>query len=732
MKNSWKTLRTIIQENGDRKDLLLTLIDEEGKIFSANRNMLNTLHLGDIKSSPVNLFNLLHPFNINEFILGLQNCDTDNNSFSAELFLKNGYYHPMKWQVNFLEKNEDKKKVYLCTGYKLLDDERLEEFNRLGEENYQSIVEGLNAGILFQDKRGELITANQKAAEVFGTTLERLYQLKNIAYLWDNQWQVTNEQGIKVNFCDTPFMKALQTGLHQQQILSVVLREGENRWIEFNSQPLFEQDSSIPYSVVTGITDISKQKKLIVEIDKRKALFEAFMNNTPNIAWVIDESERLVFANSAFYQYFKLDQMETLDKPLTTLVPIYIYKALYDKHKQVLETGKPIDVIEKVKWATGSNLVFHINMFPVSGPSGEKLVGGHAVNMAEKYAVEKQLREANERLLLLSRATNDAIWEWDMQTGKMFRNDALMDMIGYGQEATRGLSWWLRRIHPDDRNRVSDKVKDTTEKGLHSWEDRYRFKCADGNFKFMQDKGFVVYENGLPVKMIGSLQDVSELKELENQLTEEKLQRQKEISETVIRVQEKERTRIGHELHDNVNQILSTVRLFVDMLKPADKEGKEIKARSLEYVMMAIEEIRKLSKELVAPQLIGNGLVNSIQSVVEDINVARAIRINFYHDRATYPISPGKKLTFFRIVQEQIKNILKYSKATKANIRLTCDTTSVTLTISDDGIGFNPEETRRGIGLSNIYERTRFYNGIAGIDTSPGKGCQLTITLPIL
>jgi PAS domain S-box-containing protein len=105
-----------------------------------------------------------------------------------------------------------------------------------------------------------------------------------------------------------------------------------------------------------------------------------------------------------------------------------------------------------------------------------------------------------------------------------------MDMIGYQLEDKKGLSWWLRRIHPEDRNRVSDNVKDTTEKNLQSWEDEYQFKCADGTYKHMHDKGYVVYENGLPVKMIGSLRDVSGLKDLENKLMEEKLQRQKEIS----------------------------------------------------------------------------------------------------------------------------------------------------------------------------------------------------------
>ena len=81
----------------------------------------------------------------------------------------------------------------------------------------------------------------------------------------------------------------------------------------------------------------------------------------------------------------------------------------------------------------------------------------------------------------------------------------------------------------------------------------------------------------LPVKMIGSLQNVSSIKELENELADVRLQRQKEISETIIKVQEKERSRIGHELHDNVNQLLSTVKLFFGGVNTAECRTKAIK-----------------------------------------------------------------------------------------------------------------------------------------------------------
>jgi PAS domain S-box-containing protein len=306
-----------------------------------------------------------------------------------------------------------------------------------------------------------------------------------------------------------------------------------------------------------------------------------------------------------------------------------------------------------------------------------------------------------------------------------------MEMIGYQQDDAKGLSWWLRRIHPEDRNRVSDKVKEATENNQHSWQDEYRFKCADGKYKHIQDKGFVIYENGLPVKMIGSLHDVSDLKDLENKLANEKVQRQKEISEMVIRVQEKERTRIGHELHDNINQVLSTTMLFVDMFTPEGKEQRQVKEKSLEYLRIAIEEIRKLSKELVIPQLKERGLIDSIQSLIDDIHLAHAIRIKFTHDLNTDLLSSGKKITLFRIVQEQVKNILTHSKAKKAEILLQTRQDYVQLVIKDNGVGFDPKQTHRGIGLSNIYERVSFYNGTVDIKTARDKGCSVVVNLSV-
>lgn len=731
MKATWTTLKKIIRNSEQGRELLLSLINEDGKIISANAAMVRTLHLKNLKTEGVNFFDLLHPVNVNDFKSAIKDAAENSTASSMELYLKNGYYHPTKWQISSTVDNEGSN-MYLCVGHKILDDKRLSQYNQLGEKNYQLIVEGLSAGILFQDTSGELIAVNQRAAEIFSTTLERLYQLTDIESLWNLSWQITNESNNVVPFAETPFMRALKTGQSQDEVLIVRLRNGENRWLHFSSQPLFDDISLNVFSVVTNIVDITKERLLSSQLKERDALFKAFMKQTPNLAWVVDEDEQLVFASQTFLQYFRLNEADALKRKITELVPGSIAANMYAKHVEVLRTGKPAEHIEKAELADGTNLVFHISLFEIESVAGKRLLGGYAINLTDKYEAEKKLRQSNDRLLLFTRATSDAIWEWDMQTGQIFRNDALMDMIGYNMDAPKGLSWWLRRIHPDDRNRVSDRVKESTDNKEQSWEEEYLFKCADGTYKHMRDKGYIVYENGLPVKMIGSLHDVTNLKQLEGELMTEKLERQKEISETIIRAQEKERTRIGHELHDNVNQILSTAKLFMDMMQPIGKEEKERKKKTVDYILMAIEEIRKLSKELVLPQLIGKSLVESIQTLIDDIHIATDVKIKFVYDYENELLSQGKKVTLLRIVQEQLKNILKHSKAKKVDIFLQNKDGDTQLIVKDDGIGFCPKQTHRGIGLSNIYERVNFYNGETDVQTEPGKGCSLFVTVPTL
>ena len=396
----------------------------------------------------------------------------------------------------------------------------------------------------------------------------------------------------------------------------------------------------------------------------------------------------------------------------------------------MLKTGRPQRMEEKMYLADGSMVVFWISLFSVQSVAGKKMVGGEAINITERFKAEERLQQVNERLKYLSHVTTDAIWEWNIQTKQIMRNQVLKDIIGVNNNNTQTLTWWFRRVHPKDRRRLHETIKKVIETKKQTWESEYRFKKVSGEYMKVLDRGYVLYENDIPVKMIGSLHDVTRLKVLEAKLIQEKINHQKDITETIFVVQEKERTRIGHELHDNVNQILSTCKLFSEMINTTTPEDDQLKTKVTNYIQIAIEEIRRLSREMVTPQLKEKGLIASISKLVEDLKAANVMNVLFHHEEAVETLSNGKKVALFRIVQEQVKNILKYSKARKLLINLAITEKKVSLLIEDDGIGFEASQTNRGIGLSNIYERTKFYDGEVSVKTAPGQGCRIIVKIP--
>jgi signal transduction histidine kinase len=214
--------------------------------------------------------------------------------------------------------------------------------------------------------------------------------------------------------------------------------------------------------------------------------------------------------------------------------------------------------------------------------------------------------------------------------------------------------------------------------------------------------------------------------------SEERLFRQKQITEAVILAQEKERTEIGKELHDNVNQILGASNLYINTAMTDEEMRQELLERSTQLVSNAINEIRKISKSLITPGLREIGLIESIGDVMDDLKVAKnkmVIDLDL-QNISEEQIEDRRKLTLFRIVQEQLNNIVKHAEATRVLIRLSGEQDQIVLTVADNGVGFDVSRHRKGVGITNIISRAELFAGKVEIQSSPGEGCMLTVSLP--
>jgi signal transduction histidine kinase len=226
--------------------------------------------------------------------------------------------------------------------------------------------------------------------------------------------------------------------------------------------------------------------------------------------------------------------------------------------------------------------------------------------------------------------------------------------------------------------------------------------------------------------------NITEKVRLQEKLEEEKLLKQKEITEAMIQVQEKERYEISTELHDNVNQQLTVAMMYIASAQQKFPGDSDLLKQSSGFILTAIEEIRKLSQTLVTPLIKHFGLSKAIEGLLDDVSAVHTVQIeltadSFYEEDIKYDF----KLSIFRIVQEQMNNIIKHSKATTVNIELLRNENQVCMKIQDNGVGFDIGQQRKGIGIYNIISRSDLYNGIVDIQSSPGNGCGINITFPL-
>lgn len=349
-------------------------------------------------------------------------------------------------------------------------------------------------------------------------------------------------------------------------------------------------------------------------------------------------------------------------------------------------------------------------------------------------ATKQQLKNFNDLYQYVTEITNDCLWEWDLVHKSIFWIDGgHKRMFGYPvANALIPEAFWANNIHADDKARVLDKLARTiaqTTPGL--WEADYRFKKVGGDYAWVQDRGHIISENGNPVRIIGATRDVSEKIVLENLLESTIQTKQKDITRAVLTAQENERSEIGREMHDNVNQVLGATKLYIEMGKTDQPNRVLYLEKASGYIVDVIEEIRRLSRTLLPPGLGTISLYDSIKILLEDCSLVRAIDIKFDNSGMDNRILDANlQMNIFRIVQEQMNNVLKHAHASNVSVKLSCNKDQVLLAITDDGKGFDRKEKSNGVGLRNIMSRAELYHGHVEIISTPGKGFQLRVSIP--
>lgn len=502
-----------------------------------------------------------------------------------------------------------------------------------------------------------------------------------------------------------------------------------------------EYDEPIAIMFVNqNITDLKNKEKQLAQAEKQ---YETLVNTLFDGVIMINTEGKIAACNKRASEILEVTGEQLLNRKVLGLPFLRIIKKDGTEFKAAelpglvsLETGLPMrNVILGIRLSSGKIVWLSVNSQAIFNPDEDKPYASVVSfsDITDKLNSEEALKKTNERLYYAGRVASDAIWDLDLETSEIYRSEAFIGFSGYKDKDIKpNLDWWFEKTHPDDRKRVKDGIHECIEKGIENWQDEYRFKCADGNYRHLLDSAIILYKDDKPVRIVGAIQDLTERKQLEAKIIYDEVQKQKQLSQAAIVAQERERNNISKELHDNVNQILTSAKLFMGSAQRDIEQRDELLAKAIEYQVLALEEIRKLSRSLSTSLVKAVGLRESLEDIVYNMRSLQHIDVEFkFNSRVEEKLSDDQQLMIFRIIQEQTSNIIKYAEAKSVQILLNEAGGKVHLVIIDDGKGFDTKKKAKGIGLVNIMSRADAYNGKVSIISSPGNGCTLELQFPV-
>lgn len=504
-----------------------------------------------------------------------------------------------------------------------------------------------------------------------------------------------------------------------------------------------EKDEPVAVMIVAHFKNaetIDKEEQL----EAAEIKFDALVNTLPDGVMIIGADGRIVNTNKKGAAILGFADDEVIGKPVAnqewkavradgSVFPPHQFPAIVS-----LQTGFPQrNVIMGVQQPGGHLVWLSVNSEALIKP-GEFDPYAVVVSFSDItnfITTQKELLKSNERFRHITRVCSDAIWDLDLLSNEIYRSETFCRLSGYQpDQIDSNLNWWFDKIHPEDQGRVKQKLEEQLALKNERWEDEYRFEYADHSYKTLHDSGIILYDDGKPVRILGAIRDVTAEKQLRQQLTEEQALKQKAVTMAAIQAQEQEKTKISRELHDNVNQILMSAKLYMETARISGDKSDTLLEKAIEYQLLALHEIRKLSRSLNSPAITSSGLQESIRDIANNLEALQQIKVDFSFDpRLEQRLSSDEKLTVYRIVQEQTNNIIKYANAGKVEIGLKESGGHLQLLISDNGNGFDPADLqgKKGIGMINMNSRAAAHGGTLKITSAPGKGCRLEMHFPI-
>jgi len=354
------------------------------------------------------------------------------------------------------------------------------------------------------------------------------------------------------------------------------------------------------------------------------------------------------------------------------------------------------------------------------------LIFGLVWQKARAKRAETQLRESEERFRLVANTAPVMIWTAGTDRNCSYVNKTWLDFTGRPLEAELG-DGWVEGVHPDDSNRCLQTYTEAFNR-RESFEMHYRVRRRDGEYRWVLGYGVPRFNSdGTFAGYIGSCVDITERKHAEESLAT--------IGRRLIEAHEAERTWIGRELHDDINQRLALLAIELDRWSQhaLTNELTELVRHARARITEIAEDVQGLSHRLHSSKLDYLGLATAAKSLCRELSEKTKVEIVFEHAGIPHTLSKEVSLCLFRVLQEGLQNAVKHSGVRSFTVDLQGTEESIELTVADFGNGFAEQEacTGHGLGLISMRERLQLVHGELSVKSQPGAGTTIRARVPL-
>lgn len=582
------------------------------------------------------------------------------------------------------------------------------------------------------------------------------FDLKKNQLFWSDQvyaiWEVEKDN-FELSF-DTYYQTIHEEDrsnfdIHQKNALNhfipldiehrITLPSGKVKWVHELGNIIYDSEQK-PIRLEGTVQDITEQKLALIELEEQNIFIKNALENLPigiAVNKISDGSVTLI--NKSFSEIYGWPQKELNDIEVffKNIYPDPIYRnQIKDQILSDIQSGDPNRMNwEGVKITTkkGKQRIVNAKNIPLYD---QNLMISSVLDVTEKALAEEQLLISNERYEYVTKATYDAIWDWDFKTGHLYWGDGFKTIFGY-KNIDKTVNSWENNIHPDDAERVLKGINAAINGTKKSWTDEYRFRKGDGTYAFVKDKGIILRNvDRKATRMIGAIQDITKQKEYEQHILDINT-KLRNLSAHLQTAREEERIFIAREIHDELGQQLTGIKLDVAWLKnKADTyypEGKERIERLIESINATINKVRKIATNLRPGVLDDLGLEAAIEWHFQQFKEQNQLECHFTTSQLNHNYGKAINTAVYRIFQEALTNINRHANATQADVKLYEQDHHLILEVRDNGKGISDTEKNntKSLGITGMKERAVILDGEFTITQQESGGTLIKVSIPL-